>query len=63
MVTVFTLSLFIGFSIDLPNIALFLNLAFCFLILLPYFSASLFKSVLCLIYGFQDISGLNANVL
>ena len=46
VVSIFTLTLFIGFSIDLLNIALFLNLVFYFLILLPSFSLSICKSVL-----------------
>ena len=47
-VTIFTSTLLIGFPIDLPNIALFLNLALS-LAMLPSFSASLRNSVLCLI--------------
>ena len=55
-------TLFTGFSIDLPNIALIFNLAFCFLILLPSFSASLHKLVLRLIYGFKKDFCLNSNI-
>ena len=52
VVTIFTSSLLIAFTIDLPIKALFLNLAFCLLILLLSFPPSLYKSVLSLIYGF-----------
>ena len=52
-----------GFSIDLLNIELLLNLAFCFLILLPSFSFSLQKSLLCSTYGFKNGSCLNSNIL
>ena len=48
--TVFTSTLFIGFSIDLQNIALLLNLAFRFLILLPSFYGSLRNSVFYIQY-------------
>ena len=46
MVTAFTSTLFIGFFIYLPNIALFLNLAFWFLILVP---SSCFSSQICIV--------------
>ena len=63
MLTIFTSTFFIGCSIDLPNIALFFNLEFCFLTLLSSFSASFCKSVLRLIYGFKNGDCLNYNTL
>ena len=42
VVTIFTSTLFSGFSTNLPHVAPFLNLAFCFLILLPSFSSFFF---------------------
>ena len=62
VVTNFTSTVFVGHSINLPNIALFLNLAFSFLIQLPSFSASLFKSISRLIYGFKSGSCLNSKI-
>ena len=54
VVTIFTSTLLIGFSIDLLNIALLLNLWFSFLTLLPSFFTSLLKYVLCSTYGFLN---------
>ena len=61
VVTNFKAILFIGFSIDLSNMAWFFNLAFCFLILLLSCSASFRKSVLRSIYGFKNGYCLNSN--
>ena len=63
VVTNFIATLFIGFSIDLSNMAWFLNLAFCFLILLPSCYVSFRKSVLRSIHGFKNGSCLNSNIL
>ena len=63
VVTIFISTLFIEFSIDLPSVALFLSLAFCFLILLPSFSALLSKSILRSTHGFQNGSCLTSKIL
>ena len=62
VVTIFTSTMFIVFSIDLLNIALFLHFEFWFLILLRSFSASLRNFVLRSIYGFKNGSCLNSNI-
>lgn len=51
---------FIALSIDLPNVAMFLNLTFWFLILL---SAIPCKSALRSIHGFKIGCGSNCNIL
>ena len=63
VVTIFTSTMFIVFSIDLLNIALFLHFEFWFLILLSSFSASLCNFVLRSIYCFKNGFYLNANIV
>ena len=53
VVTIFTSTLLTEFSINLPNIALFLNLEYSFLDFVAFFSFSFHKSVLRLIYGLK----------
>ena len=59
----FSSNSFIVFSINLPNIALFLNLAFCFIDFATYFLASLCNFVIRSIYGFKNCSCLKFNIL
>ena len=63
MVTFSTSTFFLRFSIDLPNITLFLNLTVGFLILLTSFAASLCKSVLRWICIFKNGSCLDFNII
>ena len=54
---------FIEFSIDLPNMALFLNFTLRFLILLPSFFACFNNYVLRSIYDFKNADCLNSDML
>ena len=56
----FAPTLHIGFSVNLRNIALLRILKFCFLF---FFSTSLCKFILNLIYGPKNCSYLNSNIL
>ena len=61
MTTLSTVS--IGFSIYLLSVELISNLAFCVLNLLPSLSVSLHKSILRSMYGFNNDSCLNSNII
>ena len=62
VVTIFTSISFIGFSIDLPNIALFLNLAFCFHFVI-FFLCLFSQFSITFNIWFKNSLFLNSNVL